>query len=127
MKEEPKGTELNRKQRESIPYLIGARSLEEGRKRARVGKATLYKWLRDETFKKELEQAREQMIKAAVDSLKTSITTAVEGLIDLMGNEDGSLKLRACTATLEFFLKIREAQDFENRLAALEKAVAERR
>ena len=41
------GNILSRKQREAIPSLIGARSLEEGRKRAKVGQRTLYRWLKE--------------------------------------------------------------------------------
>ena len=57
MVEEPEGTTqddlgttpvLTRKQREAIPYLVGARSLEQGCKEAKLGKTTLYAWLKDQ-------------------------------------------------------------------------------
>ena len=44
-------TILTRKQREAIPHLVGARSLEEGCKKARIAKFTLYHWLSDDPFK----------------------------------------------------------------------------
>jgi len=43
--------ELSERQLRVIPFLLGAPSVEEGCKRARVSKAAVYEWLKEETFR----------------------------------------------------------------------------
>lgn len=129
-KKELKRTEsdcLTRKQKEAIPHLIGTRSMEEGRVKAKLSKSTLYQWLKDETFKAELKRQREDMIAEALDRLKRAITTAVQGLTELMGAPEKNIKIRACERTLEFFFRAKELEEIEERLETVEKIVLERR
>ena len=118
---------LSRKQIEAIPHLVGAGSLEAGRKKAGVAKTTLYQWLKDETFKAELERTREAVTREALDRLKGAITRAVEGLIHLAVDKNKSVRLRACEKVIDFFLKVREADEIECRLEKIERIILERR
>jgi hypothetical protein len=125
MANRPERTESNcltRKQREAIPHLIGARSLEEGRRKAGVSKNTLYTWLKDEKFKAELDRLREEVISDALDRLKRSIADAVEGLTKLMSAKEKNIKIRACERVLEFFFRAKELEEIEARLSELEKS-----
>ena len=131
---EPKNTKLNgfeqglsRKQVEAIPYLVGARSLEEGCRKARVAKSTLYQWLKDEPFRKELARHREQITSEALERLKASITRAVDGLIELVGDKDKGIRFRAIEKVLDFFMKVKEADELEARLEKVERVMLERR
>ena len=69
---------LTAKQARVIPYLLGAPSLEEGCKRARVSKVTVYDWLKQENFRQELKRQRDEMIERALNSLKANIAKATE-------------------------------------------------
>jgi hypothetical protein len=125
MDREPERTESNcltRKQREAIPFLVGARSLEGGRAKAKLSKSTLYKWLKDEAFKAELKRQREAVISEALDRLKAAIGQAVEGLTGLMDADEKNIKIRACERVLDFFLKAKELEEIEERLSELEKS-----
>ena len=131
---EPKSTKpngfekgLTRKQVEAIPHLVGARSLEEGCKKARVAKSTLYQWLKDETFKNELERQRDEVIREALERLKASITRAVDGLIKLAEDKEKGIRLRAIEKILDFFLKVKEVDEIEVRLEKVERVILERR
>jgi hypothetical protein len=117
---------LTRKQKECIPWLIGARSLEEGRLKARVSKATLFKWLKEDAFKAELDHQREIVISEALDRLKASLGKAVDELAGLIDAEEKNIKIRACERVIDFFLKTKELSEIEGRLSALENAVTER-
>jgi hypothetical protein len=124
-----KRTELNhltRKQRECIPHLIGAKSLEEGRLKAKVSKATLFKWLKEDTFKAELDRQREIVISEALDRLKASLSKAVDELAGLIDADEKNIKIRACERVIEYFMKTKELSEIEARLNTLEKALAER-
>ena len=126
---ELKGTEpncLTRKQTEAIPHLVGAKSLEEGRKKARIGKATLYAWLKDEGFRSELERQRRLIITDAIERLKAGITKAVDGLIELSEDKEKGIRLRACEKVLDFFVKTKEIDEIEKRLERIENIILER-
>jgi hypothetical protein len=120
---EPEGTNLTRKQRQAIPHLIGSRSYEEGRKLAKVGQRTLYRWLKEPAFKGALEDARKSVIDSALEKLKSSIAQAVQTLTDTMAEGEPALRVRAAALILEYFFKTRELQDFETRLKNIEEAL----
>ena len=131
---EPKNTEqhvfeqgLTRKQVEAIPHLVGARSFEEGCRKARIGKTTLYQWLKDDAFKSELERHREEVIREALERLKTSVTRAVDGLIALSEDKEKGVRLRAIEKILDLFFKTREQEEIEGRLEKIERIILERR
>jgi hypothetical protein len=116
---EPKPTKTNQltnRQRAVIPYLIGARSLEEARRKAHVAKATFYGWLKEETFQAELKKQQGQVVTEALERLKAGVTEAVEGLVALMKAEEKSIKLRACQGVLKFTLRAKEMEELIERL-----------
>lgn len=127
---EPKQTKMNHltnRQRATIPHLIGARSLEEARRKARVAKATFYGWLKEEAFQAELKRQQSQVITEALERLKAGVTEAVDGLVDLMKAEEKTIKLRACQGVLDFTLRAKEMDELIERLARVEKVVSERK
>ena len=72
---------LSPRQIRVIPYLLVAPSIEEGCKRARISKAAVYEWLKDETFRRELKRQRDAVIERALDTLKANIAKATETLV----------------------------------------------
>ena len=58
---------LTDRQRSVIPHLLASASIEEGCKRAKVGKATVYEWLINETFRDELRRHREEIVTGALE------------------------------------------------------------
>lgn len=69
---------LRDKQLRVIPFLLQAPSVEEGCKRAKVGKVTVYAWLKQEAFREELRRQREEVVRGALETLKAN--TAMEWL-----------------------------------------------
>jgi hypothetical protein len=120
---EPEGTNLTRKQREAIPFLIGARSIEEGRKRAGVGKRTIHRWIRQPAFQNELEKSRDRFIDEALERLKGAVTQAVNVLAETMNGTDATLRVRASGMVLDYFFRVKEIQEFETRLKRIEEAL----
>jgi len=104
-----------------IPYLLDAPSIEEGCKRARVSKVTVYAWLKEEIFPQELKRQRDELIERALDSLKANVRLATETLVNLLDSESESIKARAAEDILEFTIKAIEREELEKRIDALEK------
>ncbi len=123
----PQGESLTRKQKEAIPALIGARSLEAGCRKAHLCKTTFYKWMKEPGFKTALEEARGEVIQESLERLKAGVTKAVDGILALAGEKDKWVKLRACEKVLDFFLKVREVEELEGRLEKIERIIFEKR
>ena len=78
---------LTARQMRVIPYLLDAPSIEEGCRRAKVSKVTVYEWLKQEMFRQELKRQRDELIRGALDSLKANVTKATETLLKLLDSD----------------------------------------
>ena len=96
---------LTARQTRVIPYLLVAPSIEEGSKRARVSKVTVYAWLKQENFRQELKRQRDELIRGALDSLKANVTKATETLVKLLESKSEPIKARAAEDIIEFAQK----------------------
>jgi AcrR family transcriptional regulator len=115
--------ELSGRQLRVIPYLIGAPSVEEGCKRARVSKGAVYEWLKDEAFAAELRRQREQLTAIALDTLKASIAKATVTLVKHLDSPKENISMRAAENIIEFAQKAFEYEKLESRISELEERV----
>jgi len=112
---------LTPRQLRVIPHLLGAPSIEEGCKRARVSKTTVYQWLKEENFRKALKQRRDEMIGRALDSLKSNIAKATETLVKHLDSNKEAISIRAAENIIEFA----QHEELEGRIATLERKFEE--
>ena len=117
--------DLSARQLRVIPYLLGAPSVEEGCKRARVSKAAVYEWLKEETFRQELKRQRGAVIERSLDSLKANISKATETLVKLLDSDKEAIQARAAEDIIEFTQKALEHEELERRIQALEAKLAQ--
>ena len=85
---------LTERQQRVIPYLLASPSTEEACRRASINKATVYEWLRDETFRHELKRQSDAVIERALDSLKANISEATETLVKLLDSDKEAIQAR---------------------------------
>jgi len=112
--------ELTDRQLSAISHLIAAPSIEQGCKRARVSKAAVYEWLKNESFKAELKRQRDELIRGALDSLKVNVSKATETLVKLLDSKSEPIRARAAEDIIEFAQKAIEHEELEKRIEALE-------
>lgn len=93
---------------------------------AGITRQTWYVWMKDEAFRAEVYSRREAAISDAFDRLKSALTGAVEGLTGLVDAGESNIRLRACGQVIDYFMKARELEDMDRRLAALEEIVSVR-
>jgi ACT domain-containing protein len=120
-------TGLTNRQLLTISHILDSSSVEEGCKKARISRATYYKWLRDENFKAALKRQRDDMVRYALDRLKGAITKAVEELIKLTEAKREEVRRLACNDIITHGLKSIEIEEIEQRLDKVERIVLERR
>jgi hypothetical protein len=111
---------LTTKQARVIPYLLAAPSIEEGCRRAKVSKVTVYGWLKQENFRQELKCQRDELVRGALDSLKANVTKATETLVKLLDSDSEPMQARAAEDIIEFAQKAFEHEELERRIEALE-------
>ena len=98
--------ELSGRQLRVIPYLLGAPSIDEGCKRARVSKGAVYEWFKDEIFKNELRRQRDQLTANALDTLKAGIARATVTLVNHLDSEQANISIRGVgTVTRIWFFR----------------------
>jgi len=106
-----------------VPYLLEAPSIEEGCKRARVGKSTLYGWLKDPHFRDEVDRRRKEIVDLAFERLKANIAKAAETLVKHLDSEKETISIRAAESIIEFAQRAIEVEELEQRIGALEKTI----
>ncbi len=111
---------LTDRQLRVIPFLLDAPSIEEGCKKAKVAKATLYGWLKEKAFKEELRNQREEVVKGALETLKANVGKATETLVKLLDSEKEAIQARAAEDIIEFTQKSLELENLERRIESLE-------
>ena len=118
-----KSESLNAKQLRVIPYLLAAPSIEEGCKRAKVSKATVYAWLKEEAFREELRRQREEVVREALETLKANVSKATETLVKLLDSDKEGIQARAAEDIIEFTQKAIELEELERRIASIEEGL----
>ncbi|HZW03975.1 MAG TPA: hypothetical protein VFF68_08605 [Anaerolineaceae bacterium] len=118
--------QLTARQRAAIEALLVTPTTQEAAAQVRVGRSTLYRWLRDPSFKSSLREAEQAAVEAASRRLLVMQDQALatfERLLDETVDVPDSVRLRAAQAVLDNFFRLRELQSNEERLSELERLV----
>ena len=109
-----------------LAALVGNPDVQAATKATGVGRTTAYRWLREPAFQAELTRQRDAVLSEALASVKTHATRAVAELAALLTVPDERLRRLVCNDILAHAMKVRELEDIERRLDALEKALKEK-
>jgi hypothetical protein len=118
---------LTDRQRRLIPHLLASPSIEDACRRARINKTTVYEWLKQEKFRRELKTHRDAVIQRALDSLKANIAKATETLVKHLGSARETISMRAAERIIEFAQNALEHEKLERRIEALEARMTQER
>ena len=116
---------ITRKREHAISALLGAPTVQEAAQVAQVGERTLWRWLQEPEFQRAYMQARRQVVSQAVARLQQATGEAVEGLQEVLKNDDASssAKVSAARTILELSFKALELEDLEARITELEEVL----
>ena len=103
-----------------IDALLSTSTIGEAAKQAGVGETTIYRYLRDETFKNEYRNARRDVVENTVGQLQGATAQAVVTLTKNLTCGNPSAEIRAAQIILETSYKGVELLDLESRLEYLE-------
>jgi hypothetical protein len=101
-------------------------SVDQAARQCGLCSRTVYRRLAEAEFRQRLQALRGDMVSRTAGTLTAAATEAVRTLLELLKSPvAAAVRLSAARAVLEFGMKVREASDLEERVAALEKAAAE--
>jgi hypothetical protein len=123
------GEKLSRRAEAAIAGLLSYPTISEAAQSAGISKTTLWRWLQRDDFRHRLKAAQGTIFENALDTLKGSITDAVNCLRRNLTCKSASVQVQAARSLVEYALKTHElldvrarVSDLEARLAAREKA-----
>jgi hypothetical protein len=119
------GSKLKRQKEEAILALLTHRSIEEAARAARIGSATLARWLKQEDFNTEYREARRAAFLQAIARLQQAASFAVSLLMKTVGdsNAPAAVRVRAADSMLKHARCGMEIEDILARLEAIERAI----
>ena len=119
---------LTSKQAQGIQAILTAPTMEIAAKEAGTTRSTLYRWLGDDLFVQELNQAKRRMIDHHLLRLQRAAGSAIDTLTSICRDEDApaSARVTAAKEILATTLKARELEDIEERLVVIEEKIKEK-
>jgi hypothetical protein len=117
---------LSRRQLKAIPFLVSSPTYTQGCEKAKVNKATIYKWLKNPDFKAELDRQRSEIVEAAFDMIAQNIEKAVSTLVGLLDTGDDRVKRLTANDIISHFFKHKELDDLEERIQQIEQQLEKR-
>lgn len=89
--------------------------------KAGLSRRTAYRRLRDPGFRRRLRKMRDEMIERAAGMLGAASLEAVKTLLGLMdAKQPPQVRLGAARAVVDLAMKVRDAEEIQDRLQALE-------
>lgn len=118
---------LTARQAKFLPVLVASPTYTAACKAGRVSRDTLYEWLKDPTFKAELDRQRAELVAQGLALLSQSVVKAVETLAGLLDAGDDRLKRLAAKDILDQQAKFQELDELARRIEAIEERLETRR
>jgi hypothetical protein len=118
---------LSRRQIRAIPFFVFARNIEEGSRNAKISRSCFKRWWRNEAFRQEFHRVRDEIMREAIGRLQLSLHRAVDVMADLLDAQEKTIRLRAAQGIIENFFRIKETNEFEERLEKIEAVLFERK
>ena len=108
-----------------VAALAGGATVQDAADTAGVGVATARRRLKEPAFRRQLDDARAEMIATAVARLSSAATDAAETLRALLKSDMDFAKLAAARSILELGAKLREHENLSDRVRALEEQLCD--
>ncbi|WP_270182942.1 hypothetical protein [Alkalihalobacillus sp. CinArs1] len=119
---------LSPKKEKAMLALLTSTSVKSAAKKAEIGEATLFRWLKTNSFKEAYREARRNALEQAILRLQQISVTAVDTLEVVMNDDmaSASSRVSAARSTLDLTFKAFELEEIEERIDHLERELERR-
>ena len=118
-----KNKELSPRQVRAIAALVETVTVEEASKVSRISRSRIFAWMREPTFREQLDAARMELFRSGLDRLKSITAEAVETLARVMRGKDPQAARLAAVSIVSFGFRGIEIGDLEKRMSEIEAAL----
>jgi hypothetical protein len=124
-----KNGQLTPQQERAIELLLAGTPRVGTAEQVGIARSTLYTWLKNPTFRQELRDRQAAALEEAMAALAAAAWDLVTVIIGLAQADDtpAAVRLQAARGGLADLLRMRESLELEERLAALEDEIHERK
>ena len=95
-------SELTHRQYHAIECLASSPTVADAAKRAGVGRATLYRWLKNPVFKAACEQRRAETLSFTKQRTKELLAKTFENLEDMLRSPDPNARMQVGKIVMEY-------------------------
>ena len=109
-------------QRKVFNNLLSCSSIQETAKKSKCNRSTVYRYLDNPKFSRELQRVRFKLLETAIGTLQYNAERSAVILFGIADNTEtpASVRLSACRTILEFGFKGAELLNLEQRITGLE-------
>jgi hypothetical protein len=100
--------------------LAGGRAIKTAAAEAGISERTAERWVREPEFLAHVSELRRRMVDAAVGKVAEALCYSVDVMIELLVEENPSIRLRAAEAIRDTLIRLRENANYDERLTRLE-------
>ena len=113
---------LSAAQERALLALLSERTVEDAATASKVGRRTLWRWLREPVFSGAYRTLRAEAVSVAVGRLQQASAKAVDALTNALedSNAPAAVKVTAATKILDLALRGCEIEELKRRIAELE-------
>ena len=112
--------DLSARQRLALPIIAAEATIEGAADKINVTRKTIYEWLKQEPFKRALEESRKEFVESAFRTMRLSARKAADKIIGHIDCTDEKVSLRAAEDIIEFAKEFISLEDHERRIKELE-------
>lgn len=109
----------------AIASLLGGRNIAAAAAQCGVSKRTLQRWLKHESFRRNYDDAKRELLEGTINKLRSVGGEAVDALREVVtdGEAAAAARVSGSRAILETLIKAVEVQELEKRIGELEKTL----
>ena len=113
------------RQRSVLPFMAAFPNTREAAQAAGVSRSTIYRWMQDEVFRKEVERLRKASAQIAQLEIQGLMLQAVQVLSEALNHEDASIRLRAARSVLQYGIQLKDIQRLQSQVKDLHDALSD--
>jgi hypothetical protein len=111
---------LSARQRLALSIIAAEPTIEGAAEKIGVTRKTVYEWLKQEPFKRVLEEARKEYVESGFRTMRLAAKRAAEKIVHHLDCTDEKVSLRAAEDVIEFAKDFISLEDHERRIKELE-------
>jgi hypothetical protein len=104
----------------ALPVIAAEPTIEGAAEKIAVTRKTVYEWLKQEPFKRALDEARKEYVESGFRTLRLAAKRAAERIVTHLDCTDEKVSLRAAEDVIEFAKDFISLEDHERRIEELE-------